>query len=135
MIDPELEEFMTVLICEVRDQAVASCLSDVRPHAGSISAQRWRNTVPGNLEAAAAVLIPDAVDDAVFYLLRAIDQGRLRLQFINSNGTTVDVTEAGGGELAGWYMAAGRREFAQQPFADDFADLDLKQILAEDGGV
>ncbi len=71
------------------------------------------------------VVIPDVVDDTVFYLLHEIDDAGLRLTYTASNGKTVDLTEEGLSELAGWYMGSGgwRAMFSQERFVDDFADL------------
>jgi hypothetical protein len=72
------------------------------------------------------VVIPDAVDETVFNLLHAIDQGALRLRYVTSDGRQVDLTEEGLGELAGWYMGSGgwRALFSAERYVDDFADLD-----------
>jgi hypothetical protein len=70
-------------------------------------------------------LIPDIVDEAVFQLLRSIDQDQLRISFAASTGKTVDLSKDGTGELGGWYMGSDgwRRMLSRQRFADDFADL------------
>ena len=70
-------------------------------------------------------MIPDAVDETVFSLLRAIDQGLLRMKFVGSSGREVDLTEEGLGELSGWYMGSGgwRARYSKERFVDDFADL------------
>jgi hypothetical protein len=71
------------------------------------------------------VVIPDVVDDTLFYLLQAIDTGLLKLSFTASNGKVVDLPTDGLGELAGWYMGSGgwRRMFSKERFVDDFVDL------------
>jgi hypothetical protein len=51
-------------------------------------------------------VIPDVVDDAVFSLLHAIDEGFLRIKFVSSSGKEVDLTEEGLGELA-WISQTG----------------------------
>jgi len=70
-------------------------------------------------------VIPDAVDEAVFGILQAIDQGLLRLKYMSSSGREVDLTEEGQGELSGWYMGSGgwRAMYSAERFVDDFADL------------
>ncbi len=67
----------------------------------------------------------DVVDEVLFYLLHAIDEGLLRLTFTASNGVAVDLTEQGLSELAGWYMGSGgwRAMYSKERFVDDFADL------------
>jgi len=65
------------------------------------------------------------VDETLFYLLQAIDQGVLRLSYTDESGQVVDLTEAGLGELSGWYMGSGgwRARYSQERFVDDFGDL------------
>jgi hypothetical protein len=76
-------------------------------------------------EDAARTVIPDCVDEAIFYLLQAIDQGVLRLSYTDETGEVVDLSKAGLGELSGWYMGSGgwRARYSEQRFVDDFADL------------
>jgi len=50
------------------------------------------------------VLIPDSVDAAIYFLLKAIDDGVLRLMVVDSSGKEIDLNEDGSGELAGWYV-------------------------------
>ena len=44
-------------------------------------------------------IIPDCVDETLFYLLNAIDQGLLKLSFTTSSGKTVGLTEVGESEM------------------------------------
>ena len=71
------------------------------------------------------MVIPDTVDETVFHLLRAIDQGLLKLSFTAANGKKVDLPTDGLGELAGWYMGSGgwRSLHSKERFVDDFSDL------------
>jgi len=70
-------------------------------------------------------MIPDSIDEAVFQLLHAIDEGLLRLKYVSDSGREVDLRIEGGGELAGWYMMSGgwRAMFSNERFVDDFSDL------------
>ena len=54
--------------------------------------------------AAVDAFIPDCVDSTLFELLDAIDNGRIKLQFVASDGTVVDLEAAGEGEMDGWYL-------------------------------
>jgi hypothetical protein len=76
-------------------------------------------------KALAQSMIPDCIDDAVFYLLHAIDTGALRVSFRAANGTVVDLSSEGMGELAGWFMGSNgwRLRYSRQRFFDDCADL------------
>lgn len=119
----EIEEFARILVEQVRDAAVRNCDGLLQLNATSRAAKRWRDSTlkPESLR----TVIPDAVDEAVFSLLRAVDEGGLRLKFLSSSGREVDLTEEGLGELAGWYMGSGgwRSMYSRERFADDFADL------------
>jgi hypothetical protein len=83
MPSPEVLEFAEMLIALVRDQAVASGIAKVQPGAFSPDAKRWRKT--GIQKQAGEVLVPDVVDEAIFYLLSSIDGGKLRLKFVAKN--------------------------------------------------
>ncbi|WP_437576988.1 hypothetical protein [Sorangium sp. So ce887] len=124
MSNPEIEEFAKTLVRQVRDSAVRNCDSMLRPDTRSPVAKRWaearkHGTSPD-------VVIPDAIDETIFCLLQAIDQGILRVKFVTSSGKEVDLTQEGLGELSGWYMGSGgwRAMYSQERFVDDFADLD-----------
>jgi len=123
MPKPEIEEFAKSLVRQVRDAAIDNCARRYDPGATSLVARRWQALAATASDA--AVLVPDAVDDAVFNLLHAIDEGTLHLKFVNDSGREVDLTVEGEGELAGWYMMTGgwRAMFSEQPYVDDFADL------------
>ena len=121
---PEIEEFAKILIEWVRDTAIRS--NDRRLNAEHVIAKRWREAAAsGSPELFAKVLIPDVVDDTLFYLLHAIDDGLLKLSFTASNGKTVDLSTDGLSELAGWYMGsdAWRARYAKERFVDDFSDM------------
>ena len=48
----------------------------------------------------------------------------LRLSYTDETGEVVDLSEAGRGELFGWYMGSGgwRAQHSEQQFVDGFAD-------------
>ncbi len=125
MLNPELEEFARILVQHVRDAAVLSADSNLRPDVSHVIAMRWKEAGGGSLEGIARVLIPDIVDETVSQLLRAIDQGLLQLSFNAANGKTVDLCKDGIGELVGWYMGSDgwRSKYSGQRFVDDFSDL------------
>lgn len=122
----EIEEFARILVKEVRDRAIQSCDRQRKEDAASPVAERWRTAAnTGDVGAVADVLVPDCVDETVFFLLQAIDQGVLSVSFKASNGVTVDLGAAGAGELSGWYMSSDgwRAAHSAERFVDDFADL------------
>ena len=123
---PEIEEFAKTLVEMVRDVSIQSNDSALLPTARHALAKRWAKAAseeaPANF---ARVLIPDIVDDTIFYLLQAIDQGSIRLKYTASDGTVVDLTEQGLGELSGWFAGSGgwREMYSKERFVDDCADL------------
>lgn len=124
MPSPELEEFAKLLVQQVRDQAIRSCDRTLRADARSPVGMRWREAAKGKTGTPPEVVVPDCVDETIFYLLQALDQGMLQLQFVASNGNEVALHEDG--ELSGWYMGTGgwRAQYSEERFVDDFADLD-----------
>ena len=121
----EIEEFAAALVANIRDAAVRSCDAILQPNANSPVAARWRKAAGVGGAVPPDVVIPDCVDEVVFHLLNAIDQGVIRLSFQSSTGTVVDLGEEWLGELAGWYMCSGgwRSRYSKERFVDDFADL------------
>ena len=126
MPNPEIEEFAKLLVQQVRDAAIKNCDGALRPNAAFPVAKRWKKTANAEvLQPITNVVVPDVVDETVFHLLRAIDQGLLKLSFTAANGKKVDLPAEGLGELAGWYMGSGgwRALYSQERFVDDFSDL------------
>jgi hypothetical protein len=124
MPKPEIEEFAKILVREVRDAAIRSNDLRLRPDVTHAIAKRWRESAgTGQLESIAKTLIPDVVDNTIYYLLHAIDEGALQLSFIASNGQTVNLTKEGLGELAGWYAGEWNGKYTKERFVDDFSDL------------
>jgi len=119
----EIEEFAKTLVQQVRDSAIRNSDALLQPQASSPAARRWKSLAadPSDL----LTIVPDAVDEAVFCLLQAIDQGHLRMKYVSSSGREVDLTEEGQEELSGWYMGSGgwRGMHSAERFVDDFADL------------
>ena len=126
MPSPEIEEFAKLLVQQVRDVAIRDCDVALRPNAAGPVFKRWKEAAQnGNLESIVRIVVPDTVDDTVFHLLDAIDNGLLNLSFTAPNGKKVDLSTDGLGELAGWYIGTGgwRALYSQERFIDDFADL------------
>ena len=109
------------MIQHVRDRAIRSADADLRPGAAGPVAKRWRQAGLKGAE----LVIQDVVDETIFSVLDAIDQGLLHLIFVSKDGTTTDLTEDGLGELGGWFMASDgwRRSFSKERFVDDYEDL------------
>lgn len=122
----EIEEFARVLVQHVRDAAIQSSDRRLQAESRSPVAKRWRKAARGATpEAFARTIIPDIVDDAIFFLLQAIDQELLALNFGASNGNMIDLPTDGLGELSGWFMGSPgwRAMYAKERFNDDVSDL------------
>jgi hypothetical protein len=123
----EIQEFATLLIEKVRDVSIKSCDQALNPNSKDPVAERWRKAAEAQkgLKGIASVMIPDVVDDVIFNLLDAIDNGHLKLTFTTSNGKQIDLQKDGLGELAGWYMGSGgwRAMYSRERSTDDFSDL------------
>lgn len=115
-----LEEFGKILVQKIRDEAIRSCDQVLDPAARGPVAKRWRlhRNDP-------KMIIADCVDNAIFHLLDAVDNGHIRLSYTTSKGETVDLGREGLGELGGLFMASGgwRSEYASERVNDDFKDL------------
>jgi hypothetical protein len=124
MPKPEIEEFAKILVRQVRDAAIHNSDRCLSPQATHVVAKRWREAArTGQLEPIAKTLIPDVVDDTIFYLLHAIDDGSLQLSFTATNGQTVNLTKEGLSELAGWYAGEWNGKYTKERFVDDYSDL------------
>jgi hypothetical protein len=75
----EIEEFARLLVREVRDKAIANCDMLLESNGNSPPAKRWREKINGTSKELGSTMIPDCVDQTLFYLLHAIDTGVLRL--------------------------------------------------------
>src|SRR5690349_11081756 len=122
----EIEEFGRNLVRQVRDAAVDSCDRALDQRSRGPVAKRWAAAMTTRTpKEIARTVIADSVDETIFYLLQMIDQGVLQLSYTSAEGEIVDLSEAGLGELSGWYMGSGgwRARYSEQRFADDFSDL------------
>lgn len=125
-MNPDIAEFAKRLVERVRDASISSNDQALSPSAQHALAKRWNKSAQADSPTEfARVLIPDIVDDTIFFLLNAIDDGSLHLQYVTSSGKTVDLSRQGLGELAGWYAGTdGWREmYSRERFVDDNADL------------
>ena len=124
MPSPEIEEFGKLVVEHVRDMAIRACDMNLRPGTRNPAARRWRES--GARAEALRGLIPDVVDQTIFYLMHALDNGLLRAKFIASSGKEIDLAEDGLGELAGWYAGSDegwRGKFSDERFTDFTADI------------
>jgi len=100
-----VEIFAEQLVRFVRDQAIHDCTMRLRPNAKSPEAKHWVSIIgQDSLDAVRDVIIPDCVDEALFFLLNAIDKEDLKLLFVAPDGQIVDLNDEGLWEMAGSYI-------------------------------
>jgi hypothetical protein len=100
-----VDEFARRLVETVRDLAIDSCDQLVGGVGRGVLGARWREQLGApSAREAVSELIPDVVDQVLFHLLDAIDNGLLPLAW-KRDGTFEDLADAGQGEMAGWLMA------------------------------
>ena len=102
MDNQEIEEFGKQVVAFVRDLAIDN--SDSCLEQNGRTAQRWKAAKSLSPDQFARIIIPDIVDETLYWLMRAIDEGLLTLSYTASSGKTVNLTEEGLSELAGWYL-------------------------------
>lgn len=124
--DAQLAEFAERLVQQVRDKTIIACdqlaAGEVRGPLGS----RWRQASGMNGAAALFALIPDIVDEVLFHLLDAIDNGQLQVGLRRTDGSFASLEELGQGEMAGW-IAMGKggwiERYSDQRYFDPLSDL------------
>lgn len=123
MPSKEIEEFARKLVQAVRDRGVQASDMKMHPRAKTVTARRWQAAGATDPDGPPKVVVPDAVDETVFALLTAIDQGVLRLQYVTDEGKVIDLSHEGLGELGGWYLGPDgwRDQYSEQRFFE-FAD-------------
>ena len=116
----EIDEFAKLLVLYVRDEAIQACDSNYEAKSNNPISKRWRDMKESNADAIVAELIPDCIDIALFYLMKAIDNGDIRLTFTSAEGKAVDLEDEGKGELAGWYLGDEnfRARFSKERYTD-----------------
>jgi hypothetical protein len=125
MLQEEIIEFAKLIVQNVRDSAIKSCDSQLYGHnINAPMAKRWRDEKnAGNIEKFGQMIIPDAVDEAIFYIFQAIDEGFFNLSLTAPNGKVINLTAEGLGELSGWYIGEWRQEFSKERYHNDFPDI------------
>jgi hypothetical protein len=120
MVDiSDIEEFARHLVAEVRDRAIRSL---DRQFAGgsSVVARRLVHAREIGVDELASQIIADSVDEAIGYLLVAIDQQTLPLSYRTSDGGNADLWDSADG-LSGEYMGSDgwRSRFSSERIFED----------------
>jgi hypothetical protein len=125
--DPRIDDFAELLMKLVRDEAIDNCerLADGRMKGAR--AKHWSEVLAtASAMNAVTELIPDIVDQVLFYLLDAIDNDRLKLAWRPDNGSWINLADLGHGEMAGWVMSGKGGwidKFSAKRFFDPLSDL------------
>jgi hypothetical protein len=105
-MNQSVESFGKILIREARDRAIRSMnmLLDNRSPT-SAPAKYLRKMKDNGMDEYHKALVACCVDDALAYLMIAIDQEMLNLTYTDENGNAVDLVNVAkeSGELSGWY--------------------------------
>lgn len=124
--EAELRSFAELLMRLVRDQAIDTCDALAAGRMGGYTGRRWRKHLGDDerVRQAVTVVIPEIVDEVLFALLNALDQGDLPLAWRGADGSCADLTELGGSELAGDFIGEDgwRDHYSSQRFFDRLSD-------------
>jgi hypothetical protein len=102
----ELQRFAQMLMLLVRDQSIRDCDALAARRMGGEDGKRWRDLLADRrAREAAQELIPDIVDQVLFRLLNALDQGDMPVAWQRADGSYVDLYDLGKSEMAGWLVA------------------------------
>ncbi|HZB32322.1 MAG TPA: hypothetical protein VE465_19340 [Streptosporangiaceae bacterium] len=121
----DLRQFAELLMRLVRDQAIASCDALAAGRMGGASGNRWRELLADErTRQAVRTLIPEIVDEVLFYFVNALDADDLPLAWRREDGSYVDLYELGGSELGGDLMVSDgwRAQYSSQRFFAPGAD-------------
>ncbi len=121
MRNEPIGEFAEFLIKEVRDEVIRVCDKVLLEEFG-FEGRRWHKALKTATPTEfALIVIPDVVDRTLMTLMSCVDDVSLRLLFESSNGSRVDVGEAGDYELVGWYYGVNGwcGQYSKERFSDD----------------
>ena len=121
MMQDEIIQFAKLIVQNVRDTTIKGCDGQLSTdNLNSPIAKRWQDAKnKGNIDDFEEMIISDCVDDTIFCLLQAIDQGILNLSFNADNGESVNLSKSGLGELSGWYMGEWRSKYSKERCSND----------------
>jgi hypothetical protein len=102
--NPELQDFAQRLVRQVRDRSIASCDQLAGGDVKGALGVRWKSLASRDSREALKASIPDVVDQVIFQLLVAIDNGQLPLGWRCVDGSCSSLDQLGHGEMAGWFM-------------------------------
>ncbi len=117
----ELHRFAQLLMRVVRDPSIQDLDALAARWMGPVD-KRWRELL-SDRKARAAVqeLIPDIVDQVLFRLLHALDQGDLPLAWQREDRSYVALSDLGKSEMTGWLVMSEpdswRAQYSSQRWA------------------
>jgi len=124
--EAELRSFAELLMRLVRDQAIDTCDALAAGRMGGYTGRRWHKLLGDDERGREAVhaVIPEIVDEVLFALLNALDQGDLPLAWRGEDGSYEDLSELGGSEMAGDFLGEDgwRDHYSSQRFFERLSD-------------
>jgi hypothetical protein len=133
----DLRQFAELVMRLVRDRAIVACDSLAAGRVRGARGEYWQALTPDPASRALAeALIPEVVDEVLFQLLDALDNGQLPVAWRSTeDGSWIPLEDLGQGEMAGWLtMGQGGwpDSFSGQRHVDHLAGLHLR--LPDDDG-
>ncbi|MBA3940100.1 MAG: hypothetical protein C0520_02695 [Sphingopyxis sp.] len=99
---PEIDEFGKKIIQLVRDPTIMSAEIIRNKFSRSPTRLKLNSYDEEIVQEILDIVIPKVIDNTIFYTLRAMDGGGLRMIYRSDAGNACDLDEEGMGELAGW---------------------------------
>ena len=96
--------FGELIVSQIRDRAISSAQVPLQSNAHGPTAVRYREAAKVAGHIPPEMLIVNAVDTAIFYLMKLIEDGDLRLEMVSSDTGEATQVDPEPGELAGWYL-------------------------------
>jgi len=127
MSEHDLDTFARLLMQLVRDRALVAIDAYIAGSMRDAQGKRWAR-LEGPVKEALHELVPDVVDQVLFELLAAVDEGELPLIWDDPVRGLQRLEEVGMSELAGllWYGEGDWRDtYSAQRFNDYLADVHL----------
>lgn len=136
-LNDDLDGFARRLVRLVRDPSIREFDLAIDGRKRGLAGERWRHLESSpDLREALRAAMPEVVDEVIFRLLMAIDNGELPLAVEDGDGQFADLGELGKHELAGSYLPPGGWvvAYAEQRYVDPLAGVDLAQFDEPEDG-
>lgn len=114
----DYDRFVELLIDRVRDPSIRNARALAAGQINGSSGKRWKALSDASSEAALVECAADAVDEAIWRLLEAIDAQELLLTWVPEDGSPVDLNEQSNGAHGEYASDDGyRKRFSQETWS------------------